>query len=198
MPEHTVLRLAVCIYPDVCSLDFVGPMELFSFLFPQALATRPYGVISPYAIQVSYMSVSRDPVVSTTGTVVLPSISYQEVSEQFDILLVPGCEYLFRSWGFQSVMTLLTLASKKEYPQALIEFVKAQAPGAKYVLSVCTGSEVLALAGVLGRRRATTNKASFRRIVAETSELGIYWVPKARWVVDGNIWTSSGVTAGKF
>ena len=82
-------------------------------------------------------------------------------------------------------------------PQSLLDFVKRQAPGAQYVLSVCTGSEVLAHAGVLQGKRATTNKASFKRIVDETRELGITWVPKARWVVDGKIWTSSGVTAGK-
>ena len=82
-------------------------------------------------------------------------------------------------------------------PQSLVDFVKRQAPGAQYVLSVCTGSEVLARAGVLQGKRATTNKASYKRIVDETRELGITWVPKARWVVDGKIWTSSGVTAGK-
>ena len=82
-------------------------------------------------------------------------------------------------------------------PKSLVDFIKAQAPGAKYVLSVCTGSEVLARAGVLNGKRATTNKFSFKRIQEETRDLVVTWVPKARWVVDGNVWSSSGVTAGR-
>ena len=101
MSGPTVLTLGVCIYPDVCTLDFIGPMELFSFLYPQSLATRPFGVVSPYAIEATYVSVSKDPVVTTTGTVILPSLAYQDVIEQFDILLVPGCEcicILLKNW----------------------------------------------------------------------------------------------------
>jgi len=77
-----------------------------------------------------------------------------------------------------------------------IEFIKAQAPGAKYVLSVCGGSAVLAKAGILKGRRATTNKAFFNIIKSMTLKEDITWVAKARWVVDGNIWTSSGASAG--
>ncbi|KAG9103404.1 hypothetical protein FRC06_011044 [Ceratobasidium sp. 370] len=68
-------------------------------------------------------------------------------------------------------------------------------PGLQYLLSVCTGSWVLAQAGVLEGKNATTNKAAYKQVVAETSS-NIHWIPKARWVVDGNTWTSSGVTAG--
>ena len=64
------------------------------------------------------------------------------------------------------------------------------------MLSVCTGAELLARAGLLTGKRATTAKDNFKRIEAETRDLGIHWVKKARWVVDGKIWTSSGVTAG--
>lgn len=48
--------------------------------------------------------------------------------------------------------------------EAVIQFIRAQAPGAKYVLSVCTGAELLARAGILEGRQATTNKSSFNRI----------------------------------
>ncbi|KAJ7076468.1 hypothetical protein B0H15DRAFT_790496 [Mycena belliarum] len=52
-----------------------------------------------------------------------------------------------------------------------------------------------AFAGVLAGKRATTNKAFYRQIVEATPK-DIQWVPMARWVVDRNVWTSSGVAAG--
>ncbi|KAK3986416.1 DJ-1/PfpI family protein [Cladorrhinum sp. PSN332] len=64
----------------------------------------------------------------------------------------------------------------------------------RYLLSVCTGAATLAKSGVLNGRRATTNKAAW----AWPTQFGegIKWVPTARWTEDGNIWTSSGVSAG--
>ena len=49
-------------------------------------------------------------------------------------------------------------------PKEEIDFIKNQAPGAKYIISVCTGSFHLATAGVLEGKRATTNKKFFRFI----------------------------------
>lgn len=49
-------------------------------------------------------------------------------------------------------------------PDELLEFVKQQAPGARYILSVCTGSWILAGTGLLDGKRATTNKSYFNRV----------------------------------
>lgn len=65
---------------------------------------------------------------------------------------------------------------------------------AQYVLSVCTGSALLAAAGVLDGRSATSNKRSWQW--ATTFGNNTDWKPRARWVHDGKFFTASGVSAG--
>ncbi|MDV6270832.1 DJ-1/PfpI family protein [Rhodococcus globerulus] len=65
---------------------------------------------------------------------------------------------------------------------------------ARLVTSVCTGSAVLAAAGLLDRYRATTNKRAYAW--ATSHGASVEWVTQARWVEDRNRWTSSGVAAG--
>jgi transcriptional regulator GlxA family with amidase domain len=62
------------------------------------------------------------------------------------------------------------------------------------VTSVCTGASLLARAGMLDGRRATTNKWAFAWVV--TQGPAVRWVKEARWVEDGNLVTSSRVSAG--
>lgn len=65
---------------------------------------------------------------------------------------------------------------------------------AEYVLSICTGSALLAKAGVLDNRKATSNKKAFEWVQSVSSNVN--WIRNARWVVDGKYYTSSGVSAG--
>jgi hypothetical protein len=78
--------------------------------------------------------------------------------------------------------------------EAFLSWLRAWAAPASLVTSVCTGSAVLAAAGLLDGYRATSNKAAFEW-VREQSEK-VYWVAQARWVEDRDRWTSSGVAAG--
>ncbi|KAG2018776.1 hypothetical protein CC2G_008167 [Coprinopsis cinerea AmutBmut pab1-1] len=77
---------------------------------------------------------------------------------------------------------------------SVINYIRQVYPRLQHLITVCTGSWLVAQAGILDGRKATTNKASFKRIAGLCPS--VEWVGRARWVVDGNIWTSSGVTAG--
>lgn len=77
---------------------------------------------------------------------------------------------------------------------AIESFITRRFAAADYVLSVCTGAVSLARAGVLSGRRATTNKGLWAWATSYGDN--VTWVPSARWVEDGKVWTSSGVAAG--
>ena len=71
--------------------------------------------------------------------------------------------------------------------------LKDLADSAANVLSICTGSALLAAAGVLVNVKATSNKYAFEWV---TSTGDAVWIRKARWVHDGRFYMSSGVSAG--
>ena len=95
-----------------------------------------------------------------------------------DLVMVPG--------GFG------TLAELRN--EALLTWLRDRAESAEIVMSVCSGSAILAKAGLLDGRRATSNKRYFQ--IAVDQGPNVDWVYKARWVDDGNRVTSSGVSAG--
>jgi transcriptional regulator GlxA family with amidase domain len=95
-----------------------------------------------------------------------------------DILLVPG-----------------GMGTRREVNNpALVEWIARQARAAETTTSVCTGAALLARAGVLDGRRATSNKRSFGWVAEQGPK--VEWVRQARWVDDGTVVTSSGVSAG--
>lgn len=97
---------------------------------------------------------------------------------QYDIVLVPGGK-----------------GTRTEVDnQTLLAWLRKQSSGAEYVTSVCTGSAILARAGVLDGVRATTNKRAFTWATAQGDKVN--WQKEARWVEDGKFFTSSGVSAG--
>jgi putative intracellular protease/amidase len=96
----------------------------------------------------------------------------------YDVLLVPGGMGTRREVGNGVLLDWLARASAR----------------AEIVASVCTGSALLAKAGILDGRRATTNKRAFDWVIGQGP--AVRWERKARWVEDGKFFTSSGVSAG--
>lgn len=101
-----------------------------------------------------------------------------ETEQQFDILLVPGGQ------GTRDEVNNSTL----------LEWIRNQAANSEFVTSVCTGSALLATAGLLDGKRATTNKRAFSWVMSQGDK--VEWLKQARWVKDEKFFTSSGVTAG--
>ena len=78
--------------------------------------------------------------------------------------------------------------------QSFVDAVTRASESATYVLTVCTGSALLAKTGLLNARKATSNKKAFSW--ASSHGDNVIWMRKARWTVDGKFYTSSGVSAG--
>ena len=76
----------------------------------------------------------------------------------------------------------------------LVEQLRSICDSSVYVLTVCTGSALLATTGLLEGRSATSNKKAFEW--ATSFGKNVQWIRKARWTVDGKYYTSSGVSAG--
>ena len=116
-----------------------------------------------------------DPVLADTGVSIVPTHTFETCPRGVDILFVPGG---FGTWAAMG-------------NEAALQFLREQAQDAGYVTSVCTGSLILAAAGLIAGRRATTHWSAFPFL----SELGVEGV-HARVVTDGNLITGGGVTAG--
>lgn len=114
---------------------------------------------------------------SVQGPAVLAECSYKDAPAA-DLVLVPG------GIGTRAI------AQDDAFLSWLVDWTK----GAEIVTAVCTGSGVLAAAGLLEGYRATSNKQAFGW--AASQGRGVKWVAEARWIEDRNRWTSSGVAAG--
>lgn len=114
--------------------------------------------------------------------------SYQgpETVAQFDFATAPDCELLLIPGGLGTIPELEN--------QQLLDYLRTAATAAQQVMSVCSGSALLAKAGLLDGRRATSNKMFFD--LARNQSDKVQWVEAARWVDDDPYVTSSGVSAG--
>ncbi|KAH8927761.1 class I glutamine amidotransferase-like protein [Atractiella rhizophila] len=160
-------------FPNFTGLDIFGPLEFYGI---GAFSTRLDMAI--IASDLSFVPSTAKTKSGHPTAGVMPTSTFNDPkSYAIDVLIIPG--------GAGSRVAIKD--------QMLLDYVREVGKTAKYVLSNA------GLHNILGRqldgKRATTNKFSWREMVQSCPDT-IEWVPKARWVVDGNIWTSSGVTAG--
>ncbi|MFJ8625796.1 GlxA family transcriptional regulator [Kitasatospora sp. NPDC093550] len=162
----------VLLYEGVQSLDVTGPVEVFTG------AGRASG--RPDAYRVVTASPGGEPVRSSSGLRLLPDADLAEVGPVHTLLVpggvIPGTERTERPDG------------------ALVERVRELAGRAERVVSVCTGAFLLAEAGLLAGRRATTHWAYCEELARRFPEVEVD--PDPIHVRDGRIATSAGVTAG--
>ena len=154
------------------------PFHIGLLVFPditQLDMTGPYEVFIKFPdAKVHLVWKSRDLVTAGGGMQLVPTTTFAECP-QLDLICVPG------GAGMNALLN----------DAETLDFIRRQAKGARYVTSVCTGALVLGAAGLLKGRRAATHWMSREMLAAFGA------TPTAeRVVVDGNVITGGGVTAG--
>ena len=117
-----------------------------------------------------------------------PVASFQrpKTVAEFDFASAPTLDLILLPGGFGTIPQLEDVA--------MLDFLRRRAPMAEVTMSVCSGSAILAKAGLLDGRRATSNKQFFD--LARAQGAAVTWVEQARLVEDGPFATSSVVSAG--
>jgi len=155
-------------FPDVQALDVTGPGEVFS------LADR----IAGDAYLVVLAAGDGAPITTSSGFRLTPDRALRRRPGAIDTLIVAG--------GL-GVM-------EAEHDERLVGWICGAAKRSRRVASVCTGAFLLARAGLLDGRRATTHWASCQELAARYPQVEVD--PDPIYVRDGNVYTSAGVTAG--
>ncbi|CAB1062253.1 Intracellular protease [Olavius sp. associated proteobacterium Delta 1] len=159
-----------------------NPFTLGAILYDDFELLDLYGPLEMFGnlkpqIKIVTVADKVGPVSSFQGPQTLAEFDYQNCPH-LDLILLPG--------GFGTIQELRN--------QTIMSFLQERVPSAKVTMSVCSGSWILARAGLLDGRRATSNKFYFKMATQQSDR--VEWVSEARWVEDGPIFTSSGVSAG--
>jgi transcriptional regulator GlxA family with amidase domain len=160
-------RVVIVAFPGVQTLDVTGPAEVF----------RAASLIHPPGYRVTVAATQTGPLATSTVSLV-PDARLDQCDGRIDTLIVAGGMGARRA---------------EEHPW-LVEWIADAATRSRRVASVCTGAFLLARAGLLDGRRATTHWASCADLAARYPAVTVE--PDPIFVRDGDVATSAGVTAG--
>jgi transcriptional regulator GlxA family with amidase domain len=167
-------RVTVLGFPDAQILDLTGPLEVFS---RTARWLRDSGATTelPYAIEL--VGLEAGPMRTSSGLELVATRSFREVGASETLLVGGGI-----GW---------TAAAGDP---DLLAWLRRMAPRVQRIGSICTGSLVLAAAGLLDGRRATTHWAYCDRLAEMAPGCSVQ--ADAIYVQEGSLFTSAGVTTG--
>jgi len=161
-------NVAILLYDDVEVLDFAGPFEVFN-VTAEMVDNTPFAV---YTVAVDSM-----PVMARGKLSVNPTYSIDDCPAP-DILIIPG------GWGSRAQLK----------NDMLVEWIQTQAEQVELLLSVCTGSLLLAKAGLLEGLTCTTHGTAFDALRQLAPNATV--VEDKRYIDNGKIITSGGISAG--
>ncbi|WP_410871307.1 GlxA family transcriptional regulator [Nocardia sp. A7] len=165
--------IVIVMFDQVDLLDVTGPPEVFSLL--QREMDEPTGY------QVVLAAESMAPVTTSAGVRILPDVTFAEVG-RVDTVVVPG-----------AVETDSRRRVSAVVDPGVVAAVSRLAEGARRVASVCVGAHILAAAGLLDGKRATTHWSTAQQLAAEYPAVIVDADPI--YIRDENVWTGAGLTA---
>jgi transcriptional regulator GlxA family with amidase domain len=168
-------NVGILIFDDVEILDFAGPFEVFSRtrLRPGAESRRSEDS-APF--HVFTVAKTAAPIRTTGGLRVIPHYGFAD-APRVDLVVVPG------GWGTRALL----------HDAETLDWIRRAAAGARKVTTVCTGSLLLAKAGLLEGRHATTHWGALDTL--DSLKAGVT-VEREYRVVDDGVITSAGVASG--
>ena len=161
------VRIGILLFDDAEELDFVGPFEVFTMAKTSA----------PDDFHIQLIAQTMEPVRCAKGMRVLPDATL-ETCGKLDVLLVPGGQ-----------------GTRREVEnKALLDWIAMVAKTTTWTTSVCTGAMLLTAAGPARGKRVTTHWAFVQSLRARGEAAEV--LDNYRYVQDGNVVTSAGVSAG--
>jgi transcriptional regulator GlxA family with amidase domain len=165
-------------YPDVQTLDVTGPLEVFAAAAQRAQWADSGAATRAPAYEIELVAPDAGVVRSSSGISLVAERGIAELRGPIDTLIVAG------GVGSRRVIE----------DERVLRWLRRRAPRVRRLASVCTGALVLAEAGLLSGRRATTHWAYCEKLAERHPDIRIESDPI--FVRDDNVYTSAGVTAG--